>query len=254
MSQISYSQDFPVAFAGLKADAGFDRIESFAAEGAVGFGLGVVNGESADQVKIPIQNKSILSIDADLIASNSTIVTVNGNATTATVYATSHEATMAAIAAKVAVLTGVASATYSGTGRDITIIGENGIEIDASAVTTLGASQGTWTQAQSSNDTVRGISIHQHVEKQADGTAEYLDEEAVGVMRQGLVWMRQETSDIGTLAVDDDVYINVAIAGVQRGRVTSVSAGNLQIPTGKCRELSVDPDGNAIVKVEINTP
>lgn len=253
MSQLSYNIDYPEAFAGLKGDAGFDRVESYLAEGAIGFGLGLVKGESDRQVKLPIKNKAVLSIDADLIASNSTVVTVNGNATTATVYGTSHEATMAAIAAKIALLDGVASATYPGSGRDITIIGENGVVIDASAVTTLGDSQGTWTQAQTSNDAFVGVALHQHVE-QVSGVAQYADEEAVSTIRQGLVWMRQETSDVGTLSVGDDCYIDVAIGGVQAGRVTSVSTGNKLIPTAVCKKLSTDPDGYGIALIEINIP
>ncbi len=161
MSQTDYNTDQSVAFAGMKADSGFDRVESFAAEGVVGFGLGLEAGTADDQVKVP-----------------------------------------------------------SGTGG-----------------------------------TVRGISIHQHVEKAlVTGVAQYADEETVSVMRQGVVWMRQEDSDVGTLAVDDAVSINVAIGAPQLGRVTSVGAGNVLIPTGVCRELSVDPDGNGIAKIEINIP
>jgi len=160
MSQLSYNIDQPEAFAGLKADAGFDRVESFLAEGAIGFGLGLIEGTDERQVKIPT----------------------------------------------------------------------------------------------STGSTVRGISLHQQVEQTESGVAEYLDEEAVSVIRQGVVWMRQETSDVGTLVVDDAVYINVAIGGVQQGRVTSVSTGNDLIPTAVCRALSTDPDGFGIAKIEINLP
>lgn len=255
MSQTSYSVNQPVAFAGLKANAQFDKVESFLAEGAIDFGLGLVKGTSNDQVKVPILNVSILSIDADLITSNSTVATVNGNSTTATVFATDHDTTMAAIAAKIALLDDVVSAVVTPGARDITITGTNSVIITASAVTTAGASQGTWTQAQSSGDVFRGISIHQHVEKAfLTGVAQYLDEDAVSTLRQGEVWMRQEDSDVGTLAVDDAVYVNAQIGGAQIGRVTSVSTGNVLIPTGVCRELSTDPDGNGIARIDINIP
>jgi len=162
MSQTEYNIDQPEAFAGLKGDAGFDRVESFLAEGAIGFGLGLIAGTNTErEVKIP-----------------------------------------------------------TATGGE-----------------------------------VRGISLQQHVEKTLiTGVAEYKDEEAVSVIRQGLVWMRQETNDTGTLAIDDAVNINVAIGGVERGRVTSVAGGNTPIPTGVCRKLSTDPDGFGIALIEINIP
>ncbi len=162
MSQESYNIDQPEAFAGLKGDAGFDRVESFLAEGEIAFGLGLIEGtDPVTQVKVP-----------------------------------------------------------SGTG-----------------------------------DVVRGISLHQHLEKALiTGVASYKDEEAVSVMRQGLVWMRHEDSDVGTLVVDDVVFINVAIGGAQLGRVTSVSVNNVPIPTGVARKLSTDPDGNGIALIEINLP
>lgn len=160
MSQTSYTIDQPEAFAGMKGDSEFDNIESAAAEGAVGFGLGLEAGtDDVNQVKIP----------AD------------------------------------------------------------------------------------ANGVFRGISVHQHVEPLA-GVAQYLDTETVSVMRKGKVWMQIETTDIGTLVVDDAVFVNVAIGGVQLGRVTSVSTANLAIPRGVCRKLSLDPDGIAIALIEINIP
>lgn len=254
MSQLSYNNDQPEAFAGMKVDTGFDRVESFVAEGAIGFGLGLVAGDSEDEVRLPFQNQSILSIDADLISLNSTIATVNGNDTIAVVFASDHETTMAALAVQIATLTGVLSATYSGAGRDIVILGDT-VVVSSSAVTTLGATQGAWTQVQSSTGVFRGISLHQHVEQAiGTGVAEYADHDAVSVYRQGNVWMRIETSNVGILAVDAVVYVNLAIAGAEIGRVTSVSTNNLLIPTGVCRKLSTDPEGFGIARIEINIP
>jgi len=161
MSQTAYTIDQPEAFAGMKGDSEFDKVESKAAEGVVGFGLGLEAGtDPVDQVKVPS---------------------------------------------------------------------------DAAGV-------------------FRGISIHQHVEPLSDGSVQYLDTQTVGVLRQGKVWMQQESSDIDTLAVDNAVFVNVAIAGVQLGRVTSVSTSNLSIPTGVCRKITVDPDGISIALIEINLP
>lgn len=51
--QTSYELESDPAFAGMKADLGFDRIISKLAEGEINFGRGVIKGTSDDQVKIP---------------------------------------------------------------------------------------------------------------------------------------------------------------------------------------------------------
>lgn len=54
MSQTSYDLNQGQAFAGMKADARFDEVVSFQAEGAVAFGLGVIRGTAPEtEVKIP---------------------------------------------------------------------------------------------------------------------------------------------------------------------------------------------------------
>jgi hypothetical protein len=253
MSQTAYNINQSEAFAGMKVDSRFDTVESHLAEGAIDFGLGVMSGfeDAVRQVRIPSKIQSVLSIDADLIASNSTIATVNGNDTAPVVYATSHAATMTALAAAIAGLDDVLSATYPGSGRDITIVGEDGVAIDASAVTTLGASQGTWTQVQSDPGVFRGIAIHRHVEKaQVTGVAQYADKEAVDVSRKGVVWMPVV---IGvTVLPDEDAYINLAITA-EAGKVTNVSSGNIATG-GKVRKVTTDPAGANIAAIEINLP
>jgi len=110
-----------------------------------------------------------LAIDADLVASNSTVVTVNGLATSATVYASSHDATMAAIAVKVAALSGVRSATAAA--RTITIEMESQVAAPViSAVTSSGSSQGAWTATADNNAIYPG----QPVKLTTDGKVEPL--------------------------------------------------------------------------------
>ena len=53
MSQLSVQRNFDEAFAGMKGDLRPDTVESYLAEGAIDFGLGVVAGTDIDrQVKI----------------------------------------------------------------------------------------------------------------------------------------------------------------------------------------------------------
>jgi flagella basal body P-ring formation protein FlgA len=117
-------------------------------------------------------------------------------------------------------------------------------------VTTLGASQPTWTPVASDPGTFRGFSIHRHVAKSTAGVAQYAVKDAVDVCRKGLVWMMVVTGV--TMAVDETAYINLAIAG-QEGKVTNVSSGNI-VTGGVVRKVSTDPDGLAIAAIEINLP
>ena len=86
-----------------------------------------------------------ITFSADLITSNSVAGKVNGTSLTATVFATDHATTMAAIAAKIAAIDGVASATVGGSGnRVITVTATAGYSLTlADFAVTLGASQAT---------------------------------------------------------------------------------------------------------------
>lgn len=100
--------------------------------------------------------------------------------------------------------------------------------------------------------TFAGIALHEHKEQSSAGVqdAAYKATDAVSVLRKGKVWMEQETSDIGTLAVGDPAHINVAIGGAELGKVTSVAAAN--IPTGGIvRKINTDLN---LALVEINLP
>jgi hypothetical protein len=248
MSQTSYDIDQPEAFAGMKVDARFDVVESFLVEGSAGieFGYGVVSGTDVDnQVRIPTLNKTTLSADADLIASNSTVVTLNGTALDAVVYATSHADTMAAIAAEIDTHPDVQSADYPGSGRDIEIIGLNGAEVSASAVTTGGASQAGWTQVQAVNGVFRGIAMHQHTEPSGVGTndAKYNDQEAASIVRQGMVWVVVNEA----VASDADAYL--VVGGSDAGKFGVTSSGNIK--SGKYRSPTA---GAGIAKLEVILP
>lgn len=48
----TYNQILKPAFAGMKADSGYDRVESYLAETAIPFGVVVTLGTSANQVKL----------------------------------------------------------------------------------------------------------------------------------------------------------------------------------------------------------
>lgn len=227
MSQTVYSRDMGEAFAGMKVDSQYDVVESHLAEngpGDIGFGYGVIAGtDPKRQVRIPSYNKSTLSIDADLITANDTVATINGTAMTSVPFDTDHATTMANLAAEILTHADVLSATYAGSGRDIVIIGDNGKGIDASAVTTNGASQGTWTQVQALNGALRGVALHKHKEQSTAGAqdADYTDQEDVSVLRRGKVWVPVTEA----VAVDDDAYLNVPS---DPGKFSKTSTNNVK--------------------------
>lgn len=82
-------------------------------------------------------------LSANLITGNSTVVTINGVAQTAVVFATDHATTFAAIVATI-VAAGVNVESSSATTRTISMR-TTGVALTVSAVTTLGDTQPTWT-------------------------------------------------------------------------------------------------------------
>lgn len=252
MSQTSYNIEHNEAFAGMKVDSRFDTVESKLVEAPAGvglaFGLGLMSGieDAVNQVRLPAKVKSVLSADADLITSNSTVVTINGDALDAVVFDTDHDTTMALIAAEIADHEDVYSATVTAS-RDITIIGKDGIAISASAVTTGGASQAGWTQVQSDPGVFRGVLVHRHVEKAlTTGIAQLVDQDAADVLRKGEIWLPYTDTPV----VDAALYINLATANYE-GYATDESSGNIAVPGGKIREVNTSL---SLLKAEINLP
>lgn len=79
-------------------------------------------GPEAEKLHLEFEvnaQKQSITLSADLVAADTVSASINGVAITDTLYATSHAATMTAIAAKIAAAAGVATATAAG--RVITI-------------------------------------------------------------------------------------------------------------------------------------
>lgn len=105
------------------------------------------------------------TFSAALVTGNSIAGTVNGTALSATAFATSSDSTLAALAAKIALLEGIKSATVvpvSGNSSDdrvIEIVGEGITPVTGSFTVTGGASQATVTVAQSDNRIYKGMPV-----------------------------------------------------------------------------------------------
>src|SRR5690606_10044137 len=97
----------------------------------------------------PTAQNSTVELDADLVSSNSIAVTINGNALTPIVYASSHAATMQAICDAIELEPNISQAFLDAndpTDRTIIVLGDPGFDgIVDSFVVTLGASQATAT-------------------------------------------------------------------------------------------------------------
>ena len=244
--QLTYQQMFDRGTPGTPSDQGPRTVESWPSSdpGAISFGAGLVWSISTPgSVRLPRLNQGVVTISTDLIASNSTIVTVNGVATTATVYGTSHAATMAAILAKVQALSTVSSA--STTGDTMTIVAGD-LDADITWVTTLGSSQPTVLYAYTCVDVFAGIAVFEQRESTLEqigsatndgGTGAsagqgFLTTNIVPVARMARI--RVPCAAAVTAAAPSVAYIITAVTN--RGLWTPTSSGNLK--AGQFRNAS----------------
>lgn len=102
-------------------------------------------------------------------------------------------------------------------------------------------------------ETFRGFAVHAHQERNiSTDVTLYLDEQAADILRQGVIWCPVETT-VAVPVIDVAVFLNVAVAGAELGRVTQVSVGNLATG-GFFKQLATGPDGEDLALVEINLP
>lgn len=242
MAQTAYDRDQAVAMAGMKADSGFDRVESFTADGAIPFGRGVAyESGNTEKVRLPAKDIATLLYDGDFITANKINGTVNGVAWTEVDFDTNQATTLAALIAAIDALDGV-SATAS-VARTVVIENDDGSPITVTTVVTGGESQATGTPTYSGDDIFRGVSLQEHTKAQdADGLVQYADTETVSTLRQGVVWV--ETSKAVT--ADSDAYV----LKDGTGKFTDASSGNLA--TGGKFRSTVAAAG--LAKLELNIP
>lgn len=84
------------------------------------------------------------TVSAALISGNSTVATVNGTPLSPVVFTTDNATTLAAIATQIQNAAGISTAVSNGTNQ-IVVTPDAGLPVTVSLVTTLGASQPTWT-------------------------------------------------------------------------------------------------------------
>lgn len=217
-----------------------------------------VFGRIGDVTKVwpPHKNKSVILLDADLVASNSTIVTVTpeggaGIASTAVVYATSHAATMAAIVAIInadADFTSVGLAAELTGAREITITGGS-IDFAATIAVTAGASQATGSYTIGCADRFLGIVLRAQVSY--DTVVANVDvqaNKALSVLKRGRVVVRAPSAE--TLLANRKAYLifNPATTDYKGfSKTSTVNTLDLKV------EFTGNPSGG-LVEVEVQRP
>lgn len=269
MAQTSYTQNMARGLEGQLADISNHNVETRRALEKIPFGRAVVRGNAAPgkDVRLPMINRVTLAASIELVAANSTVCTVNvttidanGDRTTtsttiaAEVYATSHAATMAALAVKIDAVAGVASATVNGSDDNkIDIVAASDTEVTISALaTTGGAGQPTWTATDTSADAFAGVALHKpNTEQDANGVAQYTVGRAVNVLTAGTVYVYAEAAITG----GDDVYTRykVGAAGTKQGRFLKTADTSKAFQLTRAR-FPEDIASGAIGPVQINLP
>jgi hypothetical protein len=198
--QLTYGLEHAIGSVGMLADTSFKHTESMIAAEALPFGRGVMRVPGThNQIRLPKANYSTLVVSADLVASNSTVVTVGGVSTSAVVYATNHATTMAAIVTAIAGLSTVVKASLDASNNRLIHIWTKASVNDAAAVTTGGTSQPTWTNTASfnANDFYGIVQETKRLEgglPNTDNAGEYGINSLVNTLRRGQIFVQFETA------------------------------------------------------------
>lgn len=222
-------------------------------------GLGVAKVIGQDlQVRLPHQDIVNLGINTPLVTSNSTIVTLNGIALSPVVYATSNTATLAAIAAQIATQPFIASAVSDGS-ANILVTAQQGYAVSASAVTTLGSGQPTWTATNSGDNVFYGVAVYiqnkmnLYGPQGSAGAAPYIPGDAVSTLTRGRIYVTVENN----VTSDSPVYWRIVptLSNPQVGgfRSDSDSGNAILLPSNQVRWITSATSGNLAV-LEINQP
>lgn len=259
MPQLTYPLLMDIGSVGLLADSGFKNTLSPRAFESINIGLGLAKVIGQDYVvRLPQQNLSTTVLSADLIASNSVAVSVNGVALTPIVFATSHLATMTAIAAAIDAQPGIASAVVGGANnRTITVTADQGgVAVVNSFVVTLGASQATATITNGTQDTLYGVAQRQQNMPNplnplgSYGTPVFVAGDCIPLLTKGRIYVAVEQ----TVTSDSPVYWRIAANGLLLPggfRADADSGKAIAVPSAR---YTVGAASGGLATLEINFP
>lgn len=222
--QTAYPINMPIGVPGRIADNCFKNNLSPICGETIYAARGVCKAVGEDYVvTLPRVNQSVNVFSADLVTDNVINVTVNGIAITPVTFATSHLATMNAIAAEIAALPGVASAIVGGANnRTITIMSTNGTSITVTGfLVTDGASQATVTTTDSAFGPFFGVSMMVYNKMNAwdptndpgvAGQLPYYTGDPVPVLTMGRIYVVPET----LVTAESPVYVRHEGSGLNQ--------------------------------------
>lgn len=260
MPQLSYNFLMNVGSAGELYDIGFNNVLTpVSAIQEIPVGLGVAKVIGSDyEVRLPHMNVATVVASVPLVASNSTIATVNGIALTPVVYATSNAATLTAIAAAIAAQPGIGSSVSNGTDT-ITVIADQGDAVLVTLATTGGSGQPAWTTTYSTQDIFYGVALYIQNKMNllgpqgSNGSAPYYVGDPVSTLTRGRVWVNVEN----TVTSDSPVYWRVkpTVSFPQVGGFRSDSDGGnaILLSSNQVRWILGATAGNLAV-LDINQP
>lgn len=209
MSQTSISTDLDIKYAGREAYPLTPKVnESKVVEetDGINFGRVVALAADTDKARLPRSNQAVLTLSADLVASNVLAgnIVINGTTTAYTeTYASSHTATLAALAAEIDALTGV-SATSDPAARTITVTADAEYDVYfSSGAVTLGGSQATVTLSNTETGSFYGISVESAKQLTSAGVSLYEADETASVARVNYIDVMSDDA----LAIGASVYV-----------------------------------------------
>lgn len=261
MPQTAYNFLMTVGIAGELYDCGFNNVltpvNPIEAQIFPGLGLAKVIGQDL-QVRLPHQDIAAVTQSIDLVALNSTVVTLNGVALAPVVFSVDNATTMTAIAALIAAQDNIASATFDGVDT-INIQATQGFGLTVSFVTTLGATQPTWTTLYSNDNVFYGVSVfiqnkmNLYGVQGSAGAAPYVPGDAVSTLTRGRIYVTAESN----VTSDSPVYwrqvATVANPNLGSFRADSDSGNAILLPSNQVRWITSASAGSLAV-LEINQP
>lgn len=235
MAQTTYNSDLTTYTEGqLVSDRFNSKIVSKKIDDSNGVALArFVGALDSDEKTVSnlYSNQAVLTLSADLVASNvlSGNLNVNGTDVAYTeTYSGSSDATLTALALEIAAISGVASAVADTTANTITVLADPETDIYfSSGAVTLGGSQATVTRTNTCTLTIIGPSVAEELAPQSDGTVIFEDTEAVGALRKGNIAIQAD----GTIAVSGTVFVRFfqeSASNKKRGMV-STAAGSAPV-------------------------
>jgi len=224
--QLAYNSNMGIANPGMIADASYDMIESFQAFEVINIGVGVIKVNGSDyQGRLPRANKAKIVFSGDFSGTDAFTITINGTATSSTVYGVSNAATVAAVVAKLNALTTLVSLaaidTTDTANHTINITTLEGTDAIASYTATVGSITATVTKG--SSDVLEGISVSTMAKEETLGTllVQFKVGEAIPVMRKGKIYVLPSVA----VSSGDPVYCRFYVDGT--GLMLPGSFGNV---------------------------